>query len=422
MSGFVDVARINVKAGDGGDGAVSFHREKYVAAGGPDGGDGGKGGDVVFVADDNLSTLLDFRYRRSYEAKRGESGSKSNKSGRGGDDLVIRVPRGTVIRDADSEAVIADISFNEPVVVAGGGKGGFGNARFASPTRQAPRFAKAGMKGENLDILLELKLIADVGLVGFPNVGKSTLLSVVSRARPKIANYHFTTLTPMLGVVAAGDGSSFVMADIPGLIEGASSGIGLGHDFLRHIDRCRMLVHVVDVSGLEGRDPKEDFLAINEELRTFSEELASRTMIVAGNKIDVADESAERDFRQFAEERGYTYYPISAATVSGIDRLVAAIGSMLKDLPPVAVFEANYVKPLPEIGRSFNIETAEDGFMVDAPWLVRILQTTDVDDRESLEYFHRAITDSGIAARLTELGAKQDDTIHIGEYQFDYVE
>ncbi|MDE7278531.1 MAG: GTPase ObgE, partial [Oscillospiraceae bacterium] len=285
---FVDKAKIKIKAGDGGDGAVSFHREKYVAAGGPDGGDGGKGGDIVFVVDDNFSTLEDFRYKRKYVAERGENGSSGNKTGKNAPDLIIKVPRGTLIREQSTERIMADMSGSEPVILAKGGKGGKGNARFATPTRQLPKFAKPGFLGEEYEVTLELKLLADVGLVGFPNVGKSTLISVVSAAKPKIANYHFTTLTPVLGVVKVNEEKSFVMADIPGLIEGAGDGVGLGHEFLRHVERCRLIVHVVDVSGVEGRDPVEDFGIINKELEKFSSELAERPQIVAANKCDMA--------------------------------------------------------------------------------------------------------------------------------------
>ena len=285
---FVDKTKIFIKAGDGGDGAVSFHREKYVAAGGPDGGDGGRGGSVLFLADDNLSTLADFRYKRKYIAQKGENGKARRSSGKNADDLIIKVPRGTLVKDAETGRLLADVSGKDPVLVAKGGNGGWGNIHFATPTRQVPRFAKPGMPGEEYDVTLELKLLADVGLVGFPNVGKSTLVSVVSQAKPVIANYHFTTITPVLGVVSMGEGNSFVMADIPGLVEGAWEGTGLGHQFLRHVERCRMLVHVVDVSGSEARDPKEDFVIINRELEKFNPELAKRPMIVAGNKCDLA--------------------------------------------------------------------------------------------------------------------------------------
>lgn len=417
---FVDTARITVKAGNGGDGSVSFHREKFVAAGGPDGGDGGRGGNVVFKADDNLSTLLDFRYKRKYAAQNGADGQGSTKTGKSAEDLVIRVPRGTIVRDYDSGAIIADISGKEPVVIARGGRGGFGNVHFATPTRQIPRFAKAGLAGEQYELKLELKLIADVGLVGFPNVGKSTLLSVISAARPKIGNYHFTTLSPMLGVVSVAPERSFVVADIPGLIEGASKGVGLGFDFLRHVERCRMLVHVVDVSGSEGRDPVEDFIKINEELSSFSERLASLPQIVAGNKTDVSTEH-EQELREFAEKQGYEYIPISAATGKNTDKLINAVWQKLWSLPAVQVFEPSYVKPKPPVGRSFTAEKTDEGFVVDAPWLETILKQTDVDDYESLMYFQRALSDSGILARLEELGIHENDTVFIGEYQFDYV-
>lgn len=425
MNQFIDKAKISIRAGDGGDGAVAFHREKYVAAGGPDGGDGGNGGNVVFRVDDHLSTLLDFRYKRKYAAQNGENGRGNNCKGKSGDDLIIKVPRGTVIREVETGGVLADLSGDEDVIVCKGGKGGFGNARFATPTRQVPRFAKTGTRGESYDVWLELKLLADVGLVGFPNVGKSTLLSVISAAKPKIANYHFTTLTPMLGVVAAPGGGSFVAADIPGLIEGASEGVGLGFDFLRHVERCRMLIHVVDISGFEGRDPIEDFEKINEELHKFNEQLASRPQIVAGNKGDLAPGGElEAAFKAYVEQRGYRYYPISAATRQGVDALVAEAARVLDTLPPIRTFDVDYVKPMPEIGRTFTVERAEDeenAFIIEAPWLERILRQTDVSDYESLQYFQRALRDSGIIDRLEEMGVKQDDSIYIGEYQFDYI-
>ena len=339
MSMFVDVAKITIKAGKGGDGAVSFHREKFVAAGGPDGGDGGRGGNVVFVADDNLSTLMDFRYKRKYAAQPGENGSGSRCTGKNAPDLVIKVPRGTLIRDAASGLLMADISGDEPVIVAKGGKGGWGNTHFASPTRQIPKFAKPGLPGEEYEVRLELKLIADVGLIGFPNVGKSTLISVISAAKPKIANYHFTTLSPVLGVVKVGPEQSFVAADIPGLIEGASEGIGLGHDFLRHVERCRLLLHVVDVSGCEGRDPVEDFEKINTELQSFSPELATRPQIVLGNKCDIATEEQIESFKSYVESKGLTFMPISAATNQGLKNLPGIVWDRLQQLPPVQVFE-----------------------------------------------------------------------------------
>ena len=332
-NGFIDKARITVRAGNGGNGAVAFHREKYIAAGGPDGGDGGDGGSIIVRVDDNMSTLMDFRYKRKYVAANGVDGQGGRKSGKDGQSLTIRVPRGTLIRDAETGEIIKDMSDDQPFVLCKGGRGGWGNQHFATPTRQVPRFAKAGLPGESHDVVLELKLLADVGLVGFPNVGKSTLLSVVSKAHPKIANYHFTTLYPNLGVVYVDEGVSFVMADIPGIIEGASEGAGLGHDFLRHIDRCRLLVHLVDVSGSEGRDPIADFDAINQELRQYSPELADRPQIVVANKTDLLADPARLDaFRAHVEEAGYTFMAMSAATHQGTRELVQAIAARLAEL------------------------------------------------------------------------------------------
>ena len=423
-SNFIDTATIWLHAGKGGDGAVTFHREKYVAAGGPDGGDGGRGGDILFVADDNLSTLMDFRYKRKYTAPDGENGRAKRQSGADADDLVIRVPRGTVLKEAESGLVIADLSGAEPVVVARGGRGGWGNAHFATPTRQIPKFAKPGLPGEDLHVQLELKVIADVGLIGFPNVGKSTLISMLSAARPKIANYHFTTLTPVLGVVRVGPEQSFVCADIPGLIEGAAEGVGLGHDFLRHVERCRLLLHVVDVSGCEGRDPKADFAQINKELAGFSAELAERPQIVLGNKCDIAAPEQIEEFKAFIEGQGLTFLPISAATRQGIDGLPALVYNRLQDLPPIKVYEPEYKRPdksaLPT--RPFTVtRTGEHEFTVDAPWLERILAGTNVEDYESLQYFQTQLGDSGILDKLVAEGVEEDDTIKIGEYEFDYL-
>ena len=423
MSMFVDVAKITIKADKGGDGAVSFHREKFVAAGGPDGGDGGRGGNVVFVADDNLSTLMDFRYKRKYVAEAGQNGGAARCTGKNAPDLIIRVPRGTLVKEANTGLVMADISGSEPVVVAKGGRGGWGNTHFATPTRQIPKFAKPGLPGQEFEVRLELKLIADVGLIGFPNVGKSTLISVISAAKPKIANYHFTTLSPVLGVVRVGPEQSFVAADIPGLIEGASEGVGLGHDFLRHVERCRLLLHVVDVSGCEGRDPVEDFEKINAELENFSPELAARPQIVLGNKCDIATEEQIEAFRAYIESKGLTFLPISAAANQGLKTLPGLVWEKLQTLPPVQTFEAEYVPQAVPVGeRTYTIEkTGEHEFSIDAPWLERILAGSDVDDYESLQYFQRQLGDSGILNDLVAQGVQEDDTIKIGEYEFDYI-
>ena len=410
QTNFIDIATIWLHAGKGGDGAVSFHREKFVAAGGPDGGDGGRGGDIIFVADDHLSTLMDFRYKRKYVAPEGGKGGASLCHGKNAENLVIKVPLGTVIKDAESGLVIADLSDHTPVTIAKGGRGGYGNAHFATPTRQIPKFAKPGMPGEDIQVTLELKLIADVGLIGFPNVGKSTLISTISAAKPKIANYHFTTLVPTLGVVSVG--------------EGASEGIGLGHDFLRHVERCRLLLHVVDVSGCEGRDPKADFEQINHELAGFSAELADRPQIVLGNKCDIATPEQVEEFKNYIEAKGLTFLPISAATRQGVDNLPALVYSRLKDLPPVKVYEAEYKRPdksaMPT--RPFTVtRTGDHEFTVDAPWLERILAGTNVEDYESLQYFQTQLGDSGILDELVAQGVEEEDTIKIGEYEFDYL-
>lgn len=420
---FVDKAKITIKAGDGGDGAVAFHREKYVAAGGPDGGDGGKGGDVIFVADSNLSTLADFRYKRKFEAPRGSNGSGGRKYGRAAEDLVIKVPVGTVVKEASTGRVMADLSGAQPVVVAKGGKGGWGNTHFATPTRQAPRFAKPGMPGEEFEVTLELKLLADVGLVGYPNVGKSTLISVVSQAKPQIANYHFTTLTPTLGVVSMGDGVSFVMADIPGLIEGAADGTGLGHQFLRHVERCRLLVHIVDVSGSEGRDPKEDFRIINEELRRFNADLAERPMLVAGNKCDLATDEQIADFKAWVEGQGYRFFPIMAAIRYDVDPLLNQIIEELSKLPPIKVFEP---EPLPAVEEEaygdVTISVVDGIYVVEGKWLLRVLRTVDFDDYEGLSYFERLLQSSGVIDKLREAGCREGDTVSIYDLEFDFID
>lgn len=423
---FVDQAKIYIKAGDGGDGAVSFHREKYVAAGGPDGGDGGKGGDIVFVVDDNISNLIDFRYKRKYVAEKGQNGGGKNCSGRNAPDLVVKVPRGTVVREIKSGRILADLSTDEPAVIAHGGKGGRGNAHFATSTRQIPKFAKPGFRGDEYEVMLELKLIADVGLVGFPNVGKSTLISVVSAAKPKIANYHFTTLTPVLGVVKIEEGKSFVMADIPGLIEGASEGVGLGHEFLRHVERCRLIVHVIDVSGSEGRDPIEDFKAINHELENFSMELAEAPQIVAANKSDMATPEQVERLRNYVEDQGLLFYEISAATTKGTKELMYGVWERLSVLPPVKQFE---VQPLTQeelddklISKKDFRVTVEDGvYFVEADWLLDILRTANMDDYSSLQYFQNVLRTSGIIDKLEEMGIEEGDTVSIFDFEFEYL-
>lgn len=422
---FVDVAKIKIKAGDGGDGAVSFHREKYIASGGPDGGDGGKGGNIVFVADSNLSTLADFRYKRKYLAQKGENGKAARRNGKNAPDLIIHVPIGTLVKDAETGRLMADVSTKEPVVVARGGKGGWGNTHFATPTRQTPRFAKPGLPGEEFDVQLELKLLADVGLVGFPNVGKSTLVSVVSQAKPVIANYHFTTITPVLGVVSMGEGSSFVMADIPGLIEGAWEGTGLGHQFLRHVERCRLLVHIVDISGSEGRDPIEDFEIINRELEKFNPELAKRPMLVAGNKCDLATDEQIENFKNYVEEKGYMFFPIMAAIRYDVDPLLNKIQEMLSKLPPIAVYEA---EPVPivtaeNVGRHDVKITVHDGiYFVEGKWLLNVIKSVNFDDYESLNYFQKVLINSGVIDALREAGINEGDTVSIYDLEFDFVE
>ncbi|MBQ8929725.1 MAG: GTPase ObgE [Oscillospiraceae bacterium] len=420
---FVDKTDIKVKAGNGGNGAVAFHREKFVAAGGPDGGDGGRGGSIVLQTDPNLSTLMDFRYKRKYVAGNGGDGSGKRCSGKDGEDLIIRVPLGTLVRDKATGAIIKDMSDDKPFVLAKGGTGGWGNKHFATPTRQCPRFAKSGLPGEEREITLELKLIADVGLVGFPNVGKSTLLSVVSKAHPKIANYHFTTLYPNLGVVYVEEGVSFVMADIPGIIEGAADGAGLGHDFLRHIDRCRLLVHVVDVSGSEGRDPIADFEAINAELAQYSPELAARPQIVAANKCDIAgDESLKESFFTYVREKGYPVFAISAAAHQGTRELVLAVAEKLSQLPPVTVFEPEFVELEQEPCKpeELTFRHYDDVWIIEGPWMERLVRNTNFTDYESRMHFDRMLDASGVYTRLEELGINEGDTVSIYDLEFEY--
>lgn len=423
---FVDKAHVLIRAGDGGKGAISFHREKYVSAGGPDGGDGGKGGDVIFRVDDNVNTLEDFRFQRNYIAEQGEDGGRRQCSGKGGKDLIVKVPRGTLVRDQETGRLIADLSNDGDTILAAGGKGGAGNQHFATATRQIPRFAKPGKKGDEFKVTLELKLLADVGLVGFPNVGKSTLISVVSAAKPTIANYHFTTLTPVLGVVRIDDGNSFVMADIPGLIEGASDGVGLGHDFLRHVERCRLVLHIVDISGCEGRDPIEDFAIINRELASFSEELASRPQLVAGNKSDMATAEQIASFKSHVEKMGYEFFEISGATTKGVKELISAVSSKLATLPPVIRYEAQPITKEELLAKEakrqeFHV-THEDGvYYVEADFLDGIVSVAELDDYEALQYFQRVLRQSGIIDKLESMGIQEGDTVDIFGFAFEFM-
>ena len=421
---FIDVAKIKIASGKGGDGKVSFHREKYVASGGPDGGDGGRGGSVVFQVDDNLSTLLDFRYKKKYVAPNGENGMGTRMKGKDGADLVIRVPRGTIIRDRATGRIMKDLSDDEPFVAAKGGNGGWGNTHFATPTRQAPRFAKPGLPGVEMEITLELKLLADVGLVGFPNVGKSTLLSMVSAARPKIANYHFTTLIPNLGVVRVAEEQSFVMADIPGIIEGASEGAGLGHDFLRHIDRCRLLLHLVDASGSEGRDPLEDVQTINAELAGYSEFLASRPQIIVANKTDLLGDDREilDKLKAYADEHDFGFLELSAATNQGVRELIHKTWEMLQDLPPVFTYEPEFV-PVEEVvtERDITIEKVEDYYVVGGAWIDKIMGSVNTDDYESRLYMDRMLKNAGVYDRLEQMGVEEGSIVVIGEMEFEYI-
>ena len=424
MEMFVDKVRITVCGGRGGDGAVAFHREKYIAAGGPDGGDGGHGGSVILRVNDNMSTLLDFRYKRKYVAQAGVNGQGRKMSGKRGEPLIIQVPRGTVVRDAETNAIIVDMSTGEDFVIAKGGRGGWGNAHFATPTRQVPRFAKQGTPGQSRDVIMELKLLADVGLVGFPNVGKSTLLSVTSNARPKIANYHFTTLYPNLGVIYVEEGVSFVMADIPGIIEGAAEGAGLGHDFLRHIDRCRLLVHVVDVSGSEARDPVEDFDAICEELKNYSVDLSNRPMIVAANKTDLMmpeSDNLER-LRAHVEAKGYELYEISAGTTQGTRKLMQVVAEKLRTLPPVTIYEPEYVVPMVQTGDygEFDIQHEGHVWVVSGLWIERMVNNINFDDYESRNYFDQLLRKSGLFAKLEEMGIEDGDVVSIDDLEFEY--
>lgn len=422
---FIDSAKISISAGRGGDGAVAFHREKYVASGGPDGGDGGRGGNIIFQVDDNLSTLSDFRYRRKFSAEPGENGRGKRCNGKSGADLVIRVPRGTLLKDVETGRLIADLSSDEPQVVAKGGRGGWGNARFATATRQTPRFSKPGGPGEKFDLRLELKLLADVGVVGYPNVGKSTLVSVVSEAKPQIADYHFTTITPVLGVVRLNGERSFVIADIPGLIEGAGEGAGLGHEFLRHVERCRLLVHIVDISGSEGRDPKEDFSVINSELKKFNPELLRRPMLVVGNKCDLASDEQITDFRSFVEKKGYEFFPVMAAIRYQVDPLLNRIGALLAALPPVKRYEP---ESLPEVStgncgnNEVTIKNDNGVYTIEGEWLLQTMRAVNFADGDSLRYFENVLEKTGVIEALRKAGVQEGSTVSIYGFEFEFVE
>lgn len=422
---FVDVADIKLKAGNGGDGAVAFHREKYVANGGPDGGDGGKGGDIIFEIDTNLSTLADFRYKRKYIAKNGENGRGSRCAGKNAPNLIVKVPKGTIVKDLATNRILADISDDIPKVIAKGGKGGLGNMHFATSTRQAPRFAKPGTEGEELEVRLELKLLADVGLIGYPNVGKSTLISVLSDAKPIIGNYHFTTITPVLGVVKRSNRNSFVIADIPGLIEGAETGIGLGHQFLRHVERCRLLVHIVDVSGSEGRDPINDFEVINTQLQKFNKELSLRPMIVVANKLDLATDEQVEKFKNYVESKGYKFFKIMAPIAYGTDLLLNEIEKSLESLPPIKIYEEDCQKPgdvFFEDEKKFEIVKENGIFKICGKWINRLIKSVNFEDYESIQYFQKVLDSTGVNNALLEAGIKEGDTVDIDGFEFDYVE
>ena len=423
----VDTAVITIEAGNGGNGLVSFHREKYVAAGGPDGGDGGNGGSVIICADPKMSTLADFRYKRKYKAQNGGDGKAARGSGKNGADLTVYVPVGTIIKDAESNKIIADIKKpDQKFVVAKGGSGGWGNSHFATAVRQIPRFAKGGTDGEKREVILELKLLADVGLVGFPNVGKSTLLSVTSDAKPKIANYHFTTLEPNLGVVDLGSGNSFVMADIPGIIEGAHEGIGLGHEFLRHVERTRLLLHVVDSSGIEGRNPIEDFDSINNEIELYNPALKEKPQIVVANKTDIiTDEKVYEDFCDEIEKRGYKLFKISAATKAGVNELMLYVSSILDSIPVPVLFDETEGEETVitfDEEEPFTVKRDNEAYVVEGEWLKRLINSTNFEDNESLQYFQNALRKKGVIKALIEKGAGEGDLIKIYELEFEYVE
>ena len=427
---FIDKARIFIKSGKGGDGAVSFRREKYVPLGGPDGGDGGRGGSIVFKVDTGMTTLLDFKYKKKYVAEDGVNGGTSKCYGKDGEDLVINVPLGTIIREASTNKIIADLSHkDEEFKFLKGGKGGKGNAKFATPTRQAPHFAEPGMPGEEMFVILELKLLADVGLLGFPNVGKSTFLSMTTAAKPKIANYHFTTIRPNLGVVKPEGAPAFVMADIPGIIEGAAEGVGLGIQFLRHVERTRLLIHIVDISGIEGRDPFEDFVTINEELKKYSIKLWDRLQIVVANKCDMLyDEQVFEDFKKKVNELGFDkVYKMSAATRDNVDAVIKEAARMLQDIPVTDLVISDEERYIPEDKKftyEIRIEPNEEGtntYIVEGSFVDRLLSAVNVNDADSLRYFHKVLNNKGVLQELREMGIEDGDMVRLNDFEFEYV-
>ena len=421
---FTDYTKIKIKAGDGGNGAISFRREKYIAAGGPDGGDGWNGGNVYFQVDKDKNTLIDFRYNRKFKADNGENGSGANKYGKSGKHLYVKVPIGTVVKNAETGEVIADLSTPDQVeLILKGGKGGRGNSHFATPTRQVPRFAEDGEKTEELEVILELKSLADVGLLGFPNVGKSTFLSMVTDAKPKIANYHFTTLVPNLGVVKTKDGSGFVIADIPGIIEGASEGVGLGIQFLRHVERTRLLLHFLDVSGQEGRDPVEDFYAINKELKKYSEKLAKRKQIIVANKMDVAkDEKLIKEVEELAKKEGLELYKISAATKTGVNELIDHVTQVLKTLPKEEIVdvEEKKVYKLDTKKDDWTIKREGNTFIVTGKAVQKLIGRVNMEDNESLYYFQKRLSELGVNQKLKDAGVQEGDTVKVFDYLLEW--
>ena len=423
---FTDYAKITIKSGNGGDGAVTFRREKYVAAGGPDGGDGGRGGSIYFRVDPNANTLVDFRYTKKFKAENGENGSGGHKYGKSGQDLYINVPIGTIIKDAETGKIVADLSHEgQEELVLKGGRGGKGNSHFATATRQVPRFAQAGEDGEEKEIILELKLLADVGLLGFPNVGKSTFLSIVTDAKPKIANYHFTTIEPNLGVVKTEHGDSFVIADIPGIIEGASEGIGLGIQFLRHVERTRLLLHVIDVSGVEGRNPVQDFYTINEELKNYSEKLSKRKQIIVANKIDIMqDEAGYKELEALAKKEGLEIYKISGATGEGITKLLDRVVEVLKTLPKEELVEVEerVLYTLEEDENQFTVRKENDEFIIEGKAINRLMGRINVDDNESMYYFQKSLKNLGIEDELKRQGIKEGDIVKVLNWTFEWYE